>query len=137
MARQCLAAAAGHLKSMRSVGTLLRRCRQRNRAIGEGAQIGDHVGALAVLRDAGKAHRGAWNKALGIGDELAEVVKAPLATLGLHRRREIEPAPLALLVADAAPFAPDAVCNSFSIGSDGAAAASLAPPSGASFTAIS
>src|ERR1700730_13375549 len=39
--------------------------------------------------------------------------------------------------ADAAPFSTEAVCNSFSIGSDGAAAASLAPPSGASFTAIS
>src|SRR5260370_5757632 len=88
------------MKSMRNVGTLLRRRRQRNRAIGEGAQIGDHVGALAVFRNAGKAHRGARNKALGIGDELVEVVKGPLATLGLHRRREIEPAPLALLFAD-------------------------------------
>src|SRR6266478_327068 len=39
--------------------------------------------------------------------------------------------------AAAAPFSTEAVCNSFSIGSDGAAA-SLAPPlSGASFTAIS
>src|SRR5216684_1038377 len=85
---------------MRNVGTLLRRRRQRNRAIGKRAQIVDHVGALAVLRNAGKAHRSARNKALGIGDELVEVVVAPLATLGLHRRREIEPAPLALLVAD-------------------------------------
>src|SRR5450432_2740538 len=79
-ARQCLAAAAGRMRSMRNVGTLLRRRRQRNRAIGKGVQIVDHVGALAVLRDAGKAHRGAGNKALGIGDELVEVVKGPLAT---------------------------------------------------------
>src|SRR5450432_4362857 len=79
-ARHCLAAAADRMKSMRNVGTLLRRRRQRNRAIGKRAQIGDHVGALSVLRDAGKAHRGARNKALGIGDELVEVVKGPLAT---------------------------------------------------------
>src|SRR5882724_262840 len=39
--------------------------------------------------------------------------------------------------AEAAPFSTDAVCSSFSIGSDGAAAASLPPPSGVSFTAIS
>src|ERR1700730_16277225 len=39
--------------------------------------------------------------------------------------------------AAAAPFSTEAVCNSFSIGSDGGAAASLAPPSGASLTAIS
>src|SRR3977135_2077367 len=122
MASKCLAAAAGHLKSMRSVGTLLRRRRQRNRAIGEGAQIGDHVGALAVLRDGGKAHRGARNKALGIGDELAEVVVAPLAALGLHRRREIEPAPLALLVADdAVKIRADAVGTVFLEGVAGGA----------------
>src|SRR5216684_5696362 len=99
-ARQSLAAAAGDVKVHAEPEALLRRRRQRNRAIGKRAQIGDHVGALAVLGDAGKAHRGARNKALGIGDELVEVVKGPLATLGLHRRREIEPAPLALLVAD-------------------------------------
>src|SRR5260370_29283182 len=96
------------------VGTLLRRRRQRNRAIGKRVQIGDHVGALAVPRDAGKAHRGAWNKALGIRDELAEGVKAPLATLGLHRRREIEPAALALLVAaDGVKLGADAVVTVF------------------------
>src|SRR5882672_11093037 len=39
--------------------------------------------------------------------------------------------------ADAAPFSTEAVCSSFSIGSDGAGAASLLPPSGDSFTAIS
>src|SRR6266478_711773 len=39
-------------------------------------------------------------------------------------------------LAAAAPFSTEAVCRSFSIGSDGAAAASLAPPS-VSFTAIS
>src|ERR1700676_3847399 len=40
-------------------------------------------------------------------------------------------------LAAAAPFSAEAVCNSFSIGTDGAGAASLAPPSGAVFTAIS
>src|ERR1700675_984955 len=39
-------------------------------------------------------------------------------------------------LAAAAPFSTEAVCNSFSIGTDGAGA-SLAPPSGASFATIS
>src|SRR5258708_35328177 len=39
-------------------------------------------------------------------------------------------------LAAAAPFSTEAVCSSFSIGSDGAAAASLAPPSASAFTAI-
>src|SRR5258705_9107676 len=39
--------------------------------------------------------------------------------------------------AAAAPFSTDAVCNSFSIGSEGAGAASLPPPWLSSFTAIS
>src|SRR6202045_4128067 len=40
-------------------------------------------------------------------------------------------------LAEAAPFSTEAVCSSFSIGSDGGGAASLAPPSGASFATIS
>src|SRR5437588_10054030 len=39
-------------------------------------------------------------------------------------------------LADAAPFSTEAVCSSFSIGSDGAAAAGLAPASLSSFAAI-
>src|ERR1700744_6066742 len=79
---------------------LLRRRRQRNRGVRKGMQIIDDVGALAVLLDAGKAHRGARDETLGVGDELIEVLVAPLAALGLHRGREIEPASFALLVAD-------------------------------------
>src|ERR1700719_2535212 len=63
-------------------------------------QIIDDVGALAVLLDAGKTHRGARDETLGIVDELIEVLIAPGAALGLHRRREIEPAPLAFFIAD-------------------------------------
>src|SRR4051794_36584255 len=64
-------------------------------------QVGDHVGALAVLGDAGKAHRGARDEGLRIGNELVEVVVGPGAALPLHGRREIEtPAVLAPLVAN-------------------------------------
>src|ERR1700687_1743982 len=63
-------------------------------------QISDHVGALAVLWNAGKAHRGAWDKALRIGDELVEVLVGPGAALGLHGGREIDPAILAFMVSD-------------------------------------
>src|SRR5215211_9350334 len=48
----------------RTVEILLRRGRQRSRVVRKGTQIGDHVGALAVLRKAGEAHRGAGNEAL-------------------------------------------------------------------------
>ena len=79
-------------------------------AFRQAAQIGDHVGALAVLLDAGKSHRGAGNKALGTGDELAEVVIGPGAALGLHGGREIEPACRAFrLVEDAVEIRADAV----------------------------
>src|ERR1700737_5434645 len=79
---------------------LLCRRRQRNRIIRKRVQIGDHVGAFAVLRDTGKTHRGARNKALGVRDELAEVVVGPSAAFGLHGGGEIEPASLAFMVAD-------------------------------------
>src|SRR5216683_532124 len=91
-ARQSLAAAAGHVKVHAEPEALLRRRRQRNRTIGKRAQIGDHVGALAILGDAGEAHRGAGNKALGIGNELVEVVVGPGTAFGLHGSREIKPA---------------------------------------------
>ena len=71
---------------------LLRRGRQRLRLFRHRVQIGDDVGALAVLRDAGKAHRGAGNEGLGVGEELVEVVKGPVAALALHASREIEAA---------------------------------------------
>jgi hypothetical protein len=40
-------------------------------------------------------------------------------------------------LADAAPFSTDAVCSSFSIGSDGAAASFGAPSAASSLTAMS
>src|SRR5439155_21062851 len=43
---------------------------------------------------------GARNKALGVRDELVEVVVGPGAALGLQGGGEIEPASLALMVAD-------------------------------------
>src|SRR5450432_1080322 len=79
---------------------LFRRGRQRRRAVRQRIEISDHIGALAVLLDAGKAHRGPRNEALRIVDELVEVVDGPGAALALHRGREVEVAPLALLVAD-------------------------------------
>src|ERR1700716_603302 len=81
-------------------GPLLRRLGQRNRIIRQRVQIGDHVATLAVLRNAGKAHRGARNKTLGVGEELVEVLVGPGAALGLHRGREIKAASLAFVVAD-------------------------------------
>src|SRR5450755_3874167 len=63
-------------------------------------QIGNHVAALAVPRNTGKSHRGARNKAPGVGNELVEVLVRPGPALGLHGRREIEPSSLAFMVAD-------------------------------------
>src|SRR5258708_7920847 len=110
-ARQSLAAAAGDVKVHAEPEALLRRRRQRNRAIGKRAQIGDHVGALAVLGDAGEAHRGARHKALGIGNELVEVVVGPGTAFGLHGSREIKPAAsfASMVVDDAEQIWADAV----------------------------
>src|SRR5260370_33909174 len=101
---------------------LLRRRRQRNRIVRERVQIGDHVGALAVLRDTGKTHRGARNKALGIGEELVEVFVGPGAAFGLHGGGEIEPASLAFMIADdAVKIRADAIGAAFLEGVAGGA----------------
>ena len=55
--------------------------RQRRRVVGQRAQIGDHVGALAVLADAGEAHLGAGHIGLGAGEEVVEVVVVPVCRL--------------------------------------------------------
>src|SRR5258707_15528092 len=82
---------------------LFRRRRQRNRLVGQGREVSDHVGALAVLLDAGKTHRSAGDEALWTSDEFVQIVESPGAALALHRRREIEPAfALALLFIDGA-----------------------------------
>src|SRR5579863_3703521 len=80
---------------------LLRRRRQRNRIVRKRPQISDHVGTLGILWNAGKAHRGARHEALGIGEELVEVVVGPGSAHALQGRREIETtATLAALVTD-------------------------------------
>src|ERR1700710_2766017 len=82
---------------------LFRRRRQRNRLVGQRREVSDHVGALAVLLDAGKAHRGAGDEALRTGDEFVQIVEGPGAALALHGSREIEAAfSLALLFVDGA-----------------------------------
>src|SRR4051794_251092 len=121
-ARQCLAVVSSQ-RPCRTVEILLRRGRQRSRVFRKAAQIGDHVGALAVFRNAGKAHRGAGNKALGIGDELVEVVIGPVAALALHGGGEIEPAAARTLrlVEDAVEVRSDAVGAALFEGVAGAA----------------
>ena len=79
---------------------LLRRRRQRNRLFSQRREVSNHVGALAVLLDAGEAHRSTRDKALRVVDELAEIVIGPGAAFGLHGGGEIEVTALALLVAD-------------------------------------
>src|SRR2546422_8871110 len=79
-------------QSMRNCRMLFRRGRDRNRAVGQRGQIADHVGALAVFRNTGKAHRGAGDETLRTGDELVEVVEGPGAAFALHGCREIKAA---------------------------------------------
>src|SRR6202007_2810288 len=79
------------------------RGRQRNRRVRQRMQIGDHVGPLALFRNAGEAHGGARKKPLRICQELVEVVGGPGAALGLHAGGEVEATSLALVVADDAP----------------------------------
>src|SRR3954449_6994578 len=68
----------------RGTRPLLRGGRQRNRILRKRAQVIDHVGALAVPLDAGKAQRGAGNEPLGVGDKLVQIVERPFASFGLH-----------------------------------------------------
>src|SRR4029077_660088 len=70
--------------------TSLRGGGQRGRMVRQRIEIGDHVGALAVVLNTGKAHCRSRNEALGVGDELVEVVDSPVAALALHARREVE-----------------------------------------------
>src|SRR5947208_1450250 len=66
--------------------------------------------AAAVLRNGREAHRRTRNEALGVGDELVEIVKGPGAALAFHGSREVETAALAaLLVDDAVEVRADAV----------------------------
>src|ERR1700754_5292721 len=82
---------------------LFRRRRQRNRLVGQGGEVSDHVGALAVLGNAGKTHRSAGDEAFWTCEELVQIVERPGAALALHGRREVEPAfAFALLFIDGA-----------------------------------
>src|SRR5215472_17623396 len=85
--------------------------RQRLGIVRQRVEIGDHVGALAVLLDASEAHRSTGNEPLRIGNELVEIVDRPGAALGLDGGREIETATaLALVVVhDAIEIRADAV----------------------------
>src|SRR5262249_5441369 len=85
--------------------------RQRLGIVRQRVEIGDHVGALAVLLDASEAHRSPGNAPVGIGVELVEIVDRPGAALGLDGGREIETATaLALVVVhDAIEIRADAV----------------------------
>src|SRR3954453_10273949 len=99
-ARQCLAVVP-HGNPCGTIEMLLCRGRDRNRSVGQRGQIADHIGALAVLLNAGEAHCGAGDETLRIGDELVEVVEGPGAALALHGCREIKAAAsLATVVVD-------------------------------------
>ena len=143
-------------------------------AVGSGAglsdkrvQIGDHVGTLAVLREAGEAHRGARDKALGVGEELVEVVdrsrSPPLPFMAAEKLKPPRPVPFgsaddAIEIRDRRgsgrpsrrcgrprtswrrrrPSRPRRSASSFSIGSDGAPRLPWPRrPAASSFTAIS
>src|SRR5882757_10374246 len=82
---------------------LFRRRRQRHRLVGQRREVSDHIGALAVLLDAGKTHRSAGDEAFWTSDEFVQIVESPGSALALHGGREIEPAfALALLFIDGA-----------------------------------
>ena len=73
-------------------------------------QVGDYVGALLVVLDAGEGHGGAGDIAARVGQELVELVIGPAAALGLHRRGEVEAAAFPALAADDVPeIGPDSV----------------------------
>src|SRR5665213_1854467 len=81
-----------------------RHLRQRLWAVRQSVQKIDHVGALAVARQAGKGHGRARDIAARILEELVQFLVGPLAALGLHGGGEVEAAAiLAALVADDIP----------------------------------
>src|SRR5258707_6878331 len=61
-----------------------------DRLVGELVQIVDDVGALGVARQARESHGRARHIALGVGQELVELVEGPVAALALQRGRVVE-----------------------------------------------
>src|SRR5262249_23794740 len=81
----------------------LRGSRQRRRAIRLRIQIDDHIGALVGTGHTGKAHRRPGDERLGIGDESIELIYSPIAALGFHRCRIVEPGDGSTWPANGAP----------------------------------
>src|SRR6185369_1821623 len=63
-------------------------------------EIGDHVGAVLGVLQAGEGHLGAWDHDLGIGDPSVEVRRIPGEARGLHRVGEGEAGAHARLLAE-------------------------------------
>src|SRR4051812_49568667 len=66
------------------------RRRQRDRTVGEAAQVGKDIGALVRRRNAGESHDRAGNVAFGVVDELVELLEIPVAALALEGGRVVE-----------------------------------------------
>src|SRR3954451_25151387 len=76
------------------------RRRQRDRTVGEAAQVGKDIGALVRRRNAGESHDRAGNVAFGVVDELVELLEIPVAALALEGGRVVEGLRVRLRAAD-------------------------------------
>src|SRR5215213_1943482 len=82
----------------------------RHRTVRARAQIFDHVGPLAVARQAGEGHGCSGDIAAGAGQELVELVEGPFTAPALHGGGIIEALMRGALARDNAPkIRPDAV----------------------------
>src|SRR5262249_19840884 len=59
--------------------------------VGQRVEIIDHVGALLWARQAGKRHRGPGNVSARVRQKVVQLRDRPIAALGLHGRRIVEP----------------------------------------------
>src|SRR5215218_2527852 len=89
----------GGLASSRELDARSRR-RQRDRTVGEAAQVGKDIGALVRRRDAGESHDRAGNGALRVVDELVELLEIPIAAFALEGGRVVEGLHVRLRAAD-------------------------------------
>src|SRR5207249_1712873 len=80
-----------HLLYVRAGRGIFRRLRQRRGIVGKRVQVGDDVGPFAPARYSGEAHLGARHVAARAEQELIEFINGPVATLGLHGSRIVEP----------------------------------------------
>src|SRR5947209_11351077 len=84
--------------------------RQRRWVVVHRAQIGDQVGAILLLGQAGERHLGAAHEGLRLCDHVVDVFVGPVAALGLQRRGVAEALMARLLAADDVPLVgPDLV----------------------------